>query len=100
MRITKKSASGIMVASGVTGAFNGILVILKDEWAGLKKLMTSITGHHWTSHGLILLVLWAVLSIILSSLRKEIELRKAWLWLLWGNMIGLILIIGYYLIVL
>lgn len=35
---------------------NGLLVTLKDEFHTFKKLIEGITGHHWTSRAVILIV--------------------------------------------
>ena len=43
-----------------------LLVIVKENVPGAQDLMQSLTGHHWVSHGLIVLIVFLVLGFALS----------------------------------
>ncbi|MGO9895238.1 MAG: hypothetical protein ACLPX8_13630 [Bryobacteraceae bacterium] len=63
------ATSGFVLAAAVTVLFNTALAWAKDAYAPLNGLMQSLTGHHWTTHGLADLVLFAGLGFILTNTR-------------------------------
>ena len=98
MKRLSSMTSSLAISTGVAGILNAIIVILKDEFHGFKKLLASITGHHWASHGLLLLLLWLIVAFILNLKRVEIETESAWKWVMLGNIVGILLIVIYYLL--
>jgi len=49
--------------------WNTVLVISKID-AAVKKSMAAAMGHHWTTHGAIVLVFFIVLGLVLSGTVK------------------------------
>jgi hypothetical protein len=58
--------SGFVLSAAVTVLFNTALACAKDAYAPLNTSLASITGHHWTTHGLLDLALFAVLGWIFA----------------------------------
>lgn len=57
---------GFVLAAAITVLFNTALAWAKDSWAPLNDFMKTLTGHHWTTHGLVDLLLFAVLGLIFT----------------------------------
>jgi len=100
MKRLSSITSSLAISTGVAGILNAIIVILKDESHGFKKLLASVTGHHWVSHGLLLLLLWLIVAFILAFKNVRIGPEKAWRWIFWGNFVGVIILVIFYLMIL
>ena len=61
------ATSGFVLAAAVTVLFNTALAWAKDAFAPLTGFMKSLTGHHWTTHGLADLILFAGLGFIFTK---------------------------------
>jgi hypothetical protein len=85
------ATSGFALAAAVTALFNTALAWAKDAYAPLTNFMNSLTGHHWTTHGLADLVLFIGLGFIFMNTRvgKNIDPN-----LLIGILIGAVAIAG------
>jgi hypothetical protein len=64
----------ITIGFGLSGVvviiFNTLLVIFKELTPAFKKAMADATGHHWTTHGVIVIVLFIVLGFVFSGMAK------------------------------
>ena len=58
-----------------TVLFSTLLVWAKEAYAPLHALMTSLTGHHWTTHGLVDVVLFALLAALFHRLGLAERMR-------------------------
>jgi hypothetical protein len=58
------ATSGFVLAAAITALFNTALAWTKDAYAPLKVFMKSLTGHDWTTHGLVDLLLFVGLGFI------------------------------------
>jgi hypothetical protein len=47
--------------------FNTLLAWIKDAYDPLNKFMASLTGHHWTTHGIADVLLFVVLGYVLMN---------------------------------
>jgi hypothetical protein len=65
----KPSTVGFALSAAVTILFNTALAWAKDAYAPLNGWLKSIAGHHWTTHGLIDLVLFVALGLIFTNSR-------------------------------
>jgi hypothetical protein len=54
----KPVTSGFVLAAAITVLFNTALAWAKDAYAPLNTFLQSLTGHHWTTHGLADLLLF------------------------------------------
>jgi hypothetical protein len=61
-----RTAAGFCAAAAITLAFNALLTIVKDASAPLHDFMQKLMGHHWTTHGVVILVVFFVLGWLLS----------------------------------
>jgi len=79
---------------------NGILVIVKESYGPLKTSMAELTGHHWVTHGVIIIALQLLLTFALAGRFKHAELNDEFLskMLTSGVVLGVVLITGFYII--
>jgi hypothetical protein len=63
----KSSTKGFVLAAAITVLFNTALAWAKDSLPALNNFMKSLTGHHWTTHGLVDLALFIVLGLIFTK---------------------------------
>ena len=77
---------------------NALLVIVKESYKPLKSAMASMTGHHWVTHGLAVIILFMLLSFILSkrSSSSEVDDKRLGRQMIQGVAVGLLLITGFY----
>ncbi len=85
----------------ITALFNAILTIWKEEDKNIYNWLAATFGHHWVGHGIILLVLFIVLTIILSFVIKteEIDEKKITIMIalvLLGSILSVLIIGGYF----
>jgi hypothetical protein len=82
---------------------NGLLVIIKESSAGLMNAMKGILGHHWTTHGVLLTILFFVLGLIFANVNSEgkwwSDAKKLSTAIIVASVLGVVLICGFYLIV-
>jgi len=65
-----KKTVGFGLSVALMSILNSLLVILKEMNPPLKAGMAKAFGHHWTTHGIIVLTLFVVLGLIFSSMVK------------------------------
>lgn len=97
-----KNAAAYGLSFAIAAIVNAILVIAKESSHAVMSGMKRITGHHWTTHSLIVLVLFVVLGWIFSranggkglcmSARAITRIIAA------GAILGFLIIAGFYLI--
>ncbi len=80
-----KPTIGFGLSVAVVSILNTLLVIFKELTPTFKKAMADATGHHWTTHGVIVIGLFIVLGFVFSSMAKPEswgadKLGKAILW--------------------
>ena len=61
------ATAGFVLSAAITVLFNTALAWAKDAYAPLNTFLASIAGHHWTTHGLFDLVLFAGLGLLFTS---------------------------------
>jgi hypothetical protein len=65
-----KKTVGFGLSVALMSIFNTLLVIIKEMNPPIKKAMADAMGHHWTTHGVIVLTLFVVLGLIFSAMVK------------------------------
>jgi hypothetical protein len=63
------ATSGFVLAAAAAVLLNTALAWAKDAYAPLKGLMKSLTGHDWTTHGLVDLLLFVGFGLIFTKTR-------------------------------
>ncbi|MCF6094915.1 hypothetical protein L1765_13185 [Microaerobacter geothermalis] len=98
--VLNKTTVAYVLSFAITTIFNGLLVILKETYTGLKDWMASLTGHHWATHGLFVILLFILLGYLFSktNVHEKYTAKKLTDIVIWSTVIGTILIIGYFLI--
>lgn len=67
-------AAAFGLSAAVAIAFNTVLAWSKDAFEPLNRLMASLTGHHWITHGLADVALFLVLGTGLSWVGRPRQL--------------------------
>ncbi len=82
----------------VASIFNGLLIVAKESYAPLKAGMKSLFGHHWTTHGIFVIVLFLVLGYIFSktNMVKNIDADKTSGLVIAGTVLGGLIIVGFF----
>lgn len=81
---SKTSAYAISYA--ITAIFNGILVLLKEMIPGVHDIMAA-AGHHWVTHGVLVLIVFFGVGMSLSK-GRQISSGAAVAYVVWGTIIG------------
>ncbi len=68
--ITDKTTIGFGLSAAVVSIINTLLVIFKELTPPFKAGMASAMGHHWTTHGVIVIGLFLVLGFVFSGMAK------------------------------
>ncbi len=100
--LSKYSVSfGLSLA--ITSVVNGLLVVLKEEIPGVMSGMKSITGHHWITHSLFVILLFLLLGFGLAQTSGNSEgaetAQSPRGKVMGGVLVGALIIMGFYLII-
>jgi hypothetical protein len=63
------STYGFALAAAIAILFNTALAWAKDAYAPLNAFMKSLTGHHWTTHGLADLIVFVGLGLLFTKMK-------------------------------
>ena len=59
-----RASTAFVLAASITFLFNTALAWAKDAYAPLNSFMKSLTGHHWTTHGLADIVVFVGMGLL------------------------------------
>lgn len=95
-----KNTVGFGLSAAIVIIFNGLLVIVKETYQPLFNFMASLTGHHWTTHGIFDILLFLILGFLFSksNLQEKFDGAKLSNYLIFSSVIGVLLIIGFRLV--
>ncbi len=65
-----KTTIGFGLSAAVTSILSTLLTVYKEMTPPFLKAMADMTGHHWTTHGVIVIVLFIVLGFVFSGIVK------------------------------
>lgn len=65
-----KTTIGFGLSVAVMSILNALLLIIKEMTPPFKKAMAQAMGHHWTTHGVIVIGLFLVLGFVLAGAVK------------------------------
>lgn len=93
-----KLSFGFGISFLIASIFNGLLLIAKESHAPLKNWMKSLSGHHWITHGIIVIVLFVVLGYIfsISGMNRKINADKTSGLVITGTVLGGLIIVGFF----
>ncbi len=94
----EKYARGFTLSLIAMSLFNALLVIAKESNYALKEWMKAATGHHWTTHGVAVLIMFIALGFVLSNTNivERLDLRKALAAVLTVTIISGLIITGFF----
>jgi uncharacterized Tic20 family protein len=61
METVSKNTASFSISLAITSILSAILVLIKESSQSILKLMASMTGHHWITHGLIAVIAFFVI---------------------------------------
>jgi hypothetical protein len=59
-----EASAAFGLSAAITILFNTLLAWVKDAYDPLNTAMAHLTGHHWTTHGIVDLAVFVVLGIV------------------------------------
>ena len=62
-----RTSAAFGLSAAITSVFNTLLAWTKDAYEPLNRFMASLTGHHWTTHGLVDVLLFVALGLVLMN---------------------------------
>lgn len=94
-----KYAAGFGLSLVITTLLNAIILVIKETNASVMSAMKSALGHHWTTHGVLVLIVFVVLGFIFSGMKLENKLDsgKMLKYIMWAVIISVIIIAGFFL---
>ena len=94
-----KYAAGFGMSLAVTSVLNAIILVIKEENDAVMKALKAALGHHWTTHGVIVIVLFVVLGFVFSAMRLEtrFDSHRILKYIIWGVIIGGAITAGFFL---
>jgi hypothetical protein len=85
----------------LASVMNALLVVAKEKIPTVMAGLQRMTGHHWVSHGVVILVLFAAFGLIFAQANDGrgigITVNRLISLLVSGLVIGGLIILGFYL---
>jgi hypothetical protein len=101
-QLTNKYTRGFGISLITVMLVNAVLTVIKESYEPILKGMAAICGHHWITHGIIVVLLFFILGFLFSSGQSG---ETSWpsakgvtIGTIVSTIIGVILIGGFYLI--
>lgn len=91
--------AGFGLSAIVTTLLNALIVVVKETNHHVMNALKAWSGHHWVTHGAILIILFVILGIILSAANIGERLGPGTMFklIIWSVIISGIVIIGFFL---
>lgn len=82
----------------VTSFLNAAILILKEKNEAVMGAMKQAMGHHWITHGTIVIVLFIVLGFVFAALKlgTKIDDKQMLKYIVWGTIISGLIIAGFF----
>jgi hypothetical protein len=94
-----KYAAGFGMSLAVTSVLNAIILVIKEENDAVMKAMKAALGHHWTTHGVIVITVFVVLGFVFSAMKLETKFdsHRMLKYIIWGVIISGVITAGFFL---
>ncbi len=94
-----KYAAGFGISLIVTSFLNAVILLIKEKNAAVMGAMKAALGHHWTTHGVIIIVVFLVLGFIFSGMKLETKFdsRQMLKYISWAVIISGAVVAGFFL---
>jgi len=92
--------AGFGISLALTSVLNAVILVIKEENDAVMKAMKAALGHHWTTHGVIAIVVFVVLGFVFSSITKletKFDSHRILKYIIWGVIIGGAVTAGFFL---
>jgi uncharacterized membrane protein SirB2 len=95
----EKYTAGFGLSLIVTSLLNAVILLIKEMNASVTNAMKAALGHHWTTHGAIVIIVFVVLGFVFSSMKIEEkwDSRKMLKFIVLATIIGGIIVAGFFL---
>ncbi|MEN6320077.1 MAG: hypothetical protein ABFD82_15135 [Syntrophaceae bacterium] len=95
----EKYTAGFGMSLVVTSLLNAIILVVKEKSDAVMSAMKAALGHHWTTHGAILITAFVVLGFIFSNMKFETrwDSQKMLKYIIWSVIISGVVIAGFFL---
>ena len=67
--------TGFGFSAAVAIIFNTVLILVKETYPTVKALMKVLSGHHWTTHGVAVVLVFIVCGFIFSRISSLSRIR-------------------------
>lgn len=65
--VNERTAAAFGLSAAITVVFNTLLAWIKDAYPPLNSFMASLTGHHWRTHGIVVVAVFFLLGWLFMS---------------------------------
>lgn len=62
-----RTTTAFGLAAAIVAVFSTLLTWAKEAYVPLHDFMASLTGHHWTTHGIVDVLLWIAIGFVLLN---------------------------------
>jgi hypothetical protein len=94
----EKYTAGFGLSLVVTSLLNAVILIVKEKNDSVMSAMKAALGHHWTTHGAIVIIVFLLLGFIFSGMKIETKLDsgKMLKYIIWAVIISCVIISGFF----
>ena len=94
----EKYTAGFGLSLIVTSLLNAMILLIKEMNASVMNAMKAALGHHWTTHGAIVIIVFVGLGFVFSSMKFEEkwDSQKMLNYIIWATIIGGIIVAGFF----
>lgn len=94
-----KYTAGFGISLVVTNFLNAVILLIKEKNESVMGAMKAALGHHWTTHGVIIIVVFLVLGFIFSGMKLETKFdsRQMLKYIVWAVIISVAITAWFFL---
>jgi len=70
-------AFGSAIGFFIAALFNSILAVWKETDEGVEEALVNAFGHHWIGHGILVLIVFIIVTLIVSFVYKVDEIDES-----------------------
>ena len=100
--LLSKNSTAFGISLAVASLANALLVSAKEKSPKVLAFMKGLTGHHWITHCLVIILLFVVLGLILTRMNGgegiRVSVHSLTATVVGGVVLGALIIVGFYLI--
>ena len=94
-----KYTAGFGLSVVVTSLLNAVILIIKEKSDAVMSAMKAALGHHWTTHGVIVIIVFLVVGFVFSGMKFEekIDARTMQRYIIGAVILSSVVIAGFFL---